>query len=324
MSYILIALVLPIVAVLLVYFLYPRMLFNLGRDALRRRGKMTVKSIQVGGDIWPYMEGGPADAETIILLHGFGGDKDAWSLYAPHLTDRYRLICPDLPGFGDNTRDFDREYGFAPQAERLKDFMDAMNIDAAHIGGNSMGGGISLRFAHQFPAYTRSLTVFNNAGVVGTIESDLQQKAMQGQNPLEITSADDVNRMMAYIAAKPIKVPGQFRKVIYQDFAKYRELLQKIFWQLVENGLNAPMNDDLKTVTLPTMIIWGRHDQLIHYSSGEVMHAEMPNSEMVIFEDLGHVPMMESPVKVATRHREFLAKHSGQDPNAIGVATLAA
>jgi len=298
-----------ILTLIAIYALFPRSLFAFLRNSLRRKGKLTAKSIKVGDMIWPYLEGGSADAEPLVLLHGFGGDKDNWAMYAPEIVGKYRLIAPDLPGFGDNIRDISRDYNMATQAARVRDFLDAMGIEKCHIGGNSMGGFVSLRFALDFPERVISLTLFNNAGVVGVNESELQKQAQAGKNPLEIHSADDVKRMLAFVAHKPMRVPGQFRKIFYEDFAAHRELLDKIFWNLVEDGTVKPLNDQLGQVTAPTLIIWGRHDQLIDVSCVKVLEEGIPIAESVVFEDVGHVPMIENPKATAARHLEFLAKY---------------
>ncbi len=297
------------VSLIAVYVLFPRTLYGFLRNSLRRKGKLTAKSIKVGDMIWPYLEGGPSDAEPLVLLHGFGGDKDNWAMYAPEIVGNYRLIAPDLPGFGENVRDLDRDYDMATQAARVRDFLDAMGIEKCHIGGNSMGGFVSLRFALDYPERLLSMTLFNNAGVVGANESELQKEAQAGKNPLEIHSPDDVKRMLAFVAHKPMKVPGQFRKIFYEDFAVHRELLDKIFWTLVEDGTVKPLNDQLDQVKAPTLIIWGRHDQLIDVSCVNVLENGIPNAESVVFEDVGHVPMIENPKGTAKRHLEFLAKY---------------
>jgi|TARA_R110002049_G_scaffold89353_4_gene224911 abhydrolase domain-containing protein 6 len=298
-----------VLALIAVYAFFPRSLYGFLRNALRRKGKLKEKSVKVGDLAWPYLEGGPADGEPLVLLHGFGGDKDNWAMYAPEMVGKYRLIAPDLPGFGDNIREAGRDYDMATQASRVRDFLDAMGIEKCHIGGNSMGGFVALRFALDYPERLLSMTLFNNAGVVGTKESELQKEALAGKNPLEIHSADDVKRMMAFVAHKPMKVPGQFRKIFYEDFAAHRELLDKIFWNLVEDGTVRALNDRLGEVKAPTLIIWGRHDQLIDVSCVKVLEDGIPNAESVIFEDAGHVPMIEKPKETAARHLEFLAKH---------------
>lgn len=298
-----------IVVLVAVYALFPRSLFTFLRNSLRRKGKLTAKSIMVGDSAWPYLEGGRKDAEPLVLLHGFGGDKDNWAMYAPEIVGKYRLIAPDLPGFGENSRDISQSYDMATQAARVRDFLDAMGIEKCHIGGNSMGGFVALRFALDYPERLITMTLFNNAGVVGANESELQKQAQAGKNPLEIHSADDVKRMLAFVAHRPMKVPGQFRKIFYEDFATHRELLDKIFWTLVEDGTVTPLNDKLDEIQTPTLIIWGRHDQLIDVSCVKVLEEGIPNAESVIFEDIGHVPMIENPKATAARHLEFLAKY---------------
>ena len=298
-----------VLSLIAIYALFPRSLFIFLRNALRRKGKLTQKSVKVGEIVWPYLEGGPPDGEPLVLLHGFGGDKDNWAMYAPEMEGKYRLIAPDLPGFGENTRDIGHDYDMVTQAARVRDFLDAMGIEKCHIGGNSMGGFVALRFALDYPERLLSMTLFNNAGVVGANESELQKEALAGKNPLEIHSADDVKRMLAFVAHKPMKVPGQFRKIFYEDFSAHRELLDKIFWTLVDDGTVKPLNDQLGRVKTPTLIIWGRHDQLIDVSCVDVLEHGIPNAESIIFEDVGHVPMIENPKGTAKRQLEFLAKH---------------
>ena len=298
-----------VMALVTVYVLFPRSLFIFLRNALRRKGKLTEKSIKVGDLVWPYLEGGPSDGEPLVLLHGFGGDKDNWAMYAPEMVGKSRLLAPDLPGFGENTRDIGRDYDMITQAARVREFLDAMGIDKCHIGGNSMGGFVSLRFALDYPERLISMTLFNNAGVVGSNESELQKEAQAGKNPLEIHSPEDVKRMLAFVAHKPMKVPGQFRKIFYEDFAVHRALLDKIFWTLVEDGTEKPLNDQLDRVKTPTLIVWGRHDQLIDVSCVDVLEDGIPNAESVVFENVGHIPMIENPKGTAARHLEFLAKY---------------
>lgn len=297
------------VSLIALYVLFPRTLYGFLRNSLRRKGKLKAKSIKVDEIVWPYLEGGAADGEPLVLLHGFGGDKDNWAIYAPQIVGKYRLIAPDLPGFGENIRDIGRDYDMVTQAARVRDFLDAMGIEKCHIGGNSMGGFVALRFALDYPERLLSMTLFNNAGVVGANESELQKEAQSGKNPLEIHSPDDVKRMMAFVAHKPMKVPGQFRKIFYEDFAVHRELLDKIFWTLVEDGTVKPLNDQLGQVKAPTLIIWGRHDQLIDVSCVDVLENGIPNAESVVFEDVGHIPMIENPKDTARHHLAFLAKY---------------
>ncbi len=114
---------------------------------------------------------------------------------------------------------------------------------------------------------------------------------------------------MAFVAHKPAPLPGQFRKIFFEDANAHKDLLDKIFWTIVETAVENPLNEQLGNLKVPTLVIWGRHDRLIHVSCAEVIHEKVPHSELVIFEDVGHIPMIEKPKKTAAVKLAFLAKH---------------
>ena len=298
-----------VAAAAILYLFFPRFLFDQARAAQRRKGGMMQKSVDVGGTSWPYLEGGSPAGEPVVLIHGFGGDKDNWSFYAPFLTGKYRLICPDLPGFGENDRSLDRDHSMAAQATGVRDLLDALGIAKAHIGGNSMGGFIALRFALDFPDRLRSLTLFNNAGVTGTEPSDLETLFTPEDSPLVPRSPADFDRLMKFVVFKPRFIPGQFKKLLLAEITPHRALLDKIFFGLVDEMQNHPLNGELGKVAAPTLIIWGRRDQLINYTCATVQHEGIAGSEVTIFEDVGHVPMIEQPERTAQVQLAFLAKH---------------
>jgi abhydrolase domain-containing protein 6 len=309
MKFLLIILALVLASPFLLYLFAPRILFNFAKDALRRKGGLVQKSVNVGGMNWPYLEGGDPAGKPLVLVHGFGGDKDNWAFYAPYVKDNYRLIFPDLPGFGENDRSFEPDHSIGAQSVRLKDFLDSLGIEKCHLGGNSMGGAIALRFALDFPDRLTSLTLFNNAGVIGTEESELQALVEQGEGPLVPRVLADIDRLMAFIVYKPRFIPRQFKKLMFADAKPHEKLLDKIFDQIAEDGLHNPLNDRLKEIKIPTQIIWGRHDRLLDVTCAIVQHEGIPHSELVIFEDVGHVPMIEKPAATAQHHLAFLAKH---------------
>ena len=294
------------------YYLFaPQVLLKFARDLLRRKGGLTEKRITVDGLEWPYLEGGDPAGEPLVLVHGFGGDKDNWSFYAPHLTAKYRLIFPDLPGFGENTRDRSLDYSGVKQAERLGPFLTALGIERCHLGGNSMGGYIALLFALTQPERLRSLTLFNNAGVTGTQPSELEN-AVQGNaaaTPLVPRSAADMKRLLAFIVFRPRFVPQRFLDAMFAQIAPFQALLDAIFARLLDDMLNRPLNARLGEVAVPTQIIWGRYDKLIDVSCAMVQHDGIKGSELVVLEDVGHVPMIEQPALTAQHQLGFLAKH---------------
>lgn len=300
----------PLIALALLYFVFPGQLVQIARWLMRRRARLVRKTVTVGGRCWPYLEGGDPAKPTLVMVHGFGADKDHWTFYAPWLTKDYHLIAPDLPGFGENDRDGELPFDVATQASRLKAFLDALGIERPHLGGNSMGGWIALRFAIDYPDALRTLTLMNNAGIVGANESELQKLAAdRDYNPLVLANLEDADRLIAFVVRKPAHVPARLKPAIYADALKHRDLLDKIFWIIADEMEEKPLNDELGKVKVPTLILWGRHDKLIDVSCVTVLEKGIAQSRAHIFEHVAHVPMIEDPKATANIQREFLAAH---------------
>jgi pimeloyl-ACP methyl ester carboxylesterase len=146
---------------LVAYVAFPKRLVAIGLSAARRLCGFRSRSIEVNGDAWHYLEGGPESAETLVLLHGFGADKDNWPLYGRALKKDYRVFIPDLPGFGQSTRRPDADYRIGAQTERLQSYIRAMGIDKFHIAGNSMGGCLALNYALTYPGHVHTVALLN-------------------------------------------------------------------------------------------------------------------------------------------------------------------
>jgi len=308
MKLLLFALGLLVVGVTTLYWTRPRLLFDAVKNLLRRRAALSRRTVLVGDIEWPYLDGGKATGEPVVLVHGFGGDKDNWTLYAPFLTPHHRVICPDLPGFGESDRSVDRDYRVQAQAHRLCEFLDALGIDRCHLAGNSMGGFIALQFALDYPGRLASLTLLDNAGVAGANASDLQRAIERRENPLELKTMADVDRLLTFVYRKPPFMPRQFKRVLLDDALANERVLDKVFWTLASEGIAGVLNARLDEVRAPTLIVWGRHDQLIDVSAVDELRRGIANSVAVIFEHVGHVPMLEAPQETAAHHLALLAR----------------
>ncbi len=307
---VLIMLAAAIAALLLLRYLNPQLLVRGLLLMTRRLLGFRTRSIDVEGNIWPYLEGGPASAETVVLLHGFGGDKDNWPMYGWRLARRYRVIIPDLPGFGGNSKDPDAEYDAATQAARLLRFIDALQLERVHLGGNSMGGLIVLHFAMAFPQRVLSLALLNSAGVLGAQRSELELAADRGENPLTVSTAAEFDELLSFVMHKRVPLPGVVKQVLAENAIAHRAFWDTIFWRLREELLDGPLNERLGTVNLPTLIIWGRHDRVINVSCCDVLAAGLPDNECLILEDAGHLPMIEQPGKSSAAHLAHLRKNA--------------
>ncbi len=110
-----------ILALISSYFLFPGTVYKILRNSERSSAGLEQKSINVGKLHFEYLEGGKG--EVLVLLHGFGGNKDNWTRVAKYLTPHFRVIAPDIPGFGESTSDMDAKYSYDVQANRLHEFI---------------------------------------------------------------------------------------------------------------------------------------------------------------------------------------------------------
>lgn len=289
------------------YWLFPNQLVRLAIAAGRRSARLRARSVVVEGDTWPYLDGGPTGAETVLLIHGFGADKDSWIPYARELSGKYRVIAPDLPGFGESARHKDREYTVGVQTQRLHAFVTELGLGKFHLVGNSMGGHIAGLYAISYPAQLSSLALLDNAGVDVPTKSDLVLDVDQGRNPLAVSTMEEFEQMLSLVTHKPLWIPGIFKRFAFERAVNDRDFIDQIFWSIVDDSPNIFLNERLAEIRVPTLVLWGRNDRLIHVSCVDVMAAAIPDNTAVILDETGHAPMVERPKETAEHHKAFLA-----------------
>ena len=265
------------------------------------------RSVRVAGASWPYLEGGPASAPVVLFVHGFGADKDMWLTYSRHFRGRYRVIAPDLPGFGEASRAAGRDYSPRTQARRLAAFCDALRIKDAHVVGSSMGGFISAWLAIDRADLVRTLTLMNAAGVFGAAPSVVQEAAESGENPLVATDDAALARLLELLSYKPLPLPRFARKFLLAGYREHEALLDEIFWQLVAAHESEGLEAALGRIRAPTLVLWGREDRILDPSCAEVFARGIPGARQVMLDNVGHVPMLESPARSAAAQRELFA-----------------
>ena len=286
---------------------HPQEALALAMSAERERSMLTEQSVQVGEDRWPYLEGGSGD--VVLLLHGFGGDKDNWTRFAGHLTPDHRVIAPDLPGFGDNARHEDQAYDIASQRERLAAFVQTMGLERFHLAGNSMGGNLAAAYAHAYPEQLLSLGLFNAAGVESPVPSDLAREyEATGKVSLIPRTREEYDHLMDMVFVDKPYVPPFAVDALAERAIENADFRQKVFVEYRQNMLRLePLLPEIQT---PALVLWGDTDRLIHVSAARVMHDLLPNSELVVMENMGHVPMIEDPRATVERYGPFIERHT--------------
>lgn len=243
---------------------------------------------------------------VIVMLHGYSADKNVWPRFARHLTDDYDIIIPDMAGHGDSPFNAQWSYGMPAQAERLNRLLDKMQVPAAHIIGNSMGGFLTATFAIEYPQRTLSATMVDPAGVMSPEKSDMFKMLDAGRNPFIVNNRKEFDEFYAMTMEHPPVVPDIVLEAVYEKYKSRQAQLQKIFDDFHASDYLEEKLPQLKT---PAMLWWGDHDRLLHVSAVPVWQAGIPQLEVHVFKGYGHMAMMEMPGKSAEIYRQFLSKH---------------
>ncbi|HEY9161784.1 MAG TPA: alpha/beta hydrolase [Desulfomonilia bacterium] len=293
--------VILILSCILFVYLAPEKATAMAIGLERKLAGLSFKEIDLPGGLhYAYLEGG--QGEPLMLLHGFGADKDNFVRVARFLTNRYRVIIPDNLGFGESGHPADADYRPGAQAARLRNLALALGITKVHLGGSSMGGHISMMYAAMYPDEVQSLWLLDPGGIWSAPPGELQKVIAQGgENPLMAKSEDDFARIFAFVMSKPPFIPRPMLNVMAKERIRNYNLEKRIFKELSDDSIEKHVAG-LKT---PALIVWGENDRVISAATAGVLHNLMPESRVIIMPGVGHLPMIEEPDRTAGDYLKF-------------------
>jgi pimeloyl-ACP methyl ester carboxylesterase len=284
--------------------------------ALTRRERLfghELNFIDTGGDKPP-----------LLLVHGLSGSWQNWLLNIPSFMDTHRVVAPDLPGFGGSElpegpisiRDF---------ARVLDALCDRIGVESPVVVGNSMGGFVGAELALAFPTRVPRLVLVSAAGL--STENLRREPTLTAARLLQVTETRTAARRKSVIR-RP-----RLRRLVLQSIFRYPEKLSRpLLWEQLQGSgkpgfvpaLEALMTysfrDRLAQIECPTLIVWGRNDMLVTVRDAERYERLIgSNARKVIFEDTGHVAMLERPSRFNALLREFLAGAPAPEVGVEGV-----
>jgi pimeloyl-ACP methyl ester carboxylesterase len=283
------------------YFLFPESVFKVAIDAQRRSADLVKKEVQVDDHRIVYLEGGKG--ETIILLHGFGGNKDVWTVFAKYLKG-YHLVIPDVPGFGESSQVPTDSYSIESQVDRIDRFVELLELDKFHMAGNSLGGAYAATYGAKYPGKVLTLALLDTAGVPSQSKSEFVKQLETGNNLLLAGNIDDFDKLMALIYVKMPTIPPAFKKILVADWNAHAEFDKKIWNDL--KPLQLSLTPVLPLIQAPVLILWGDQDKLTDVGGVAFLEKNLKNYRTVIMKDTGHCPMIEKPEETAKAYMSFL------------------
>ncbi|MEO0422294.1 MAG: alpha/beta fold hydrolase [Pseudomonadota bacterium] len=290
------------------YQFRPDLVYALAMFAERGRARLRNARVQVAGHDLAYLRGG--SGEPVLLLHGFGADRYHWPRMAVHLTRHYEVVAPDLPGFGESSCDTHASYAVPAQVERIVALLDALGLDAVHVVGNSMGGHLAAAFARAHPERVRSLGLLDAAGVDPQGSTEFHQALAGGRNLLLADSRQDFRRLTSMMFVKPPVVPGRVLDHLGDRAMAHRAWYERVFNEYQDSY--EPLEHGPALPTVPALVLWGREDRVLPVEDAQMFGRLLPDAEVVILPDTGHLPMLERPREVAEHCRALFQRASAR------------
>jgi pimeloyl-ACP methyl ester carboxylesterase len=282
-------------------YLAPEKAAKFAIDTERKRSGLERKEINIPGGLhYVYLEGGKG--KPLMLLHGFGANKDNFTRVARFLTPHYRVIIPDHLGFGESGHPQDADYRPSAQAIRIRTLAQTLGITKLHLGGSSMGGHISMMYASLYPDEVKSLWLLDPGGIWSAPPGELRDVIVKtGKNPLMAKSEDEFAGIFAFVMSDPPFIPRPILNVMAQERIRNYELEKRILKDMIAESAEKYVTN-LKT---PTLIVFGNKDRAINPATADILHKLMPHSEVIIMKGLGHLPMIEQPRQSACDYLKF-------------------
>lgn len=258
----------------------------------------TAKETTVFGQKIHYVEAGTGP--TVILLHGLGGSSQAWQFNIAPLAAKFRVIVPDQIGFGKSDKPL-VNYRIRTYVDFLDQFCKQLNIERATLVGNSMGGWIAAMYTAAFPDRVEKLVLVDAAGYAPP--KDFDTRVFWSLNPT--TRAE-----MKVLVTKVF-----YNKAFHTDTAVDMSIAARLaagdgftIKSITESIIRGEdfLDDVVKTIKRPTLIIWGREDGLVPLAEGERFNKDIAGSKLIVLDQCGHVPNFEKAAEFNAAVLKFL------------------
>lgn len=264
---------------------------------------------------------GQPPVPTILLIHGYSASLHTWEPWVERLGEQYRVVSIDLPGHG-LTR---APAGYRATIENFRDvvaeFARAYGLTRFTIAGNSMGGNVAWSYALAHPDQLDALILVDSAGWPhpereGALDRSPLMQALRNPTLGPMLRDLDNTRLFRQGLQSSFADPAKVDDAMvtrYVELARapgHRDILLQL--QTGYASRTQASNERLAAIHIPTLIIWGAHDNLIPVADSELFHTAIAGSQLVVFQDSGHIPQEEIPDASATAVSEFLYRtHEG-------------
>ena len=263
------------------------------------------KFMEIAGMRVHYTDEGKG--EVVLLVHGTAASLHTWQAWVDVLKKDFRVIRMDLPAFGITGPAPDRNYSIDSYVKFLRQFLAELKIKQVSIAGNSLGGQIAWHYTAAYPDDVNKLILIDSAGLPRLKEIPM---------PIRLARMPVVGALARYIS--PRFLLRNSLKEVYFDRSKVSEELVDRYQTMAlregnrqafidrSNQLEEDPGRGIERIKTPTLILWGRYDQWIPVEQAENFRKKLPWSQVVIYDNAGHVPHEEIPEQTLADAVKFL------------------
>jgi len=276
---------------------------------------LEMRTTKLHGRAVTYAAAGSGPA--LLLIHGMAGSCENWREVIGPLSRAHTVIAPDLPGHG-SSEPGGGDYSLGSLAAGLRDLLAALGHDRATLVGHSLGGGIAMQFAYQFPEFTERLVLVSSGGLGPEVSPILRAAALPGAD-LFIAATAGPGRAAGSVLGRGLSAVGLRPNADVAEVARgYASLadpnrrsafLATLRGVVGTGGQRVHAGDRLYLADgVPVLIIWGENDRIIPAHHGEHAHGAIGGSRLEIFEGVGHMPQLEAPARFVSTLESFLSE----------------
>ncbi|HET7574167.1 MAG TPA: alpha/beta fold hydrolase [Solirubrobacterales bacterium] len=275
--------------------------------------EVRVQTVGVHGRSVSYLEAG--EGPVLLLIHGIAGTCENWREVIEPLAARHTVIAPDLPGHGASEAG-SGDYSIGALASGLRDLLLTLEHERATLVGHSLGGGVAMQLAYQYPEMVERLVLVSSGGLGPEVSLVLRAAALPGADPFISATAGlgqrvggAVGRGLSAIGLRPNADVAEVLRgyASLTDPDRRAAFLATLRSVVGTGGQRVDATDRLYLAELlPVLILWGARDSIIPVRHGEDAAQAIPGARLEVFEDVGHLPQLEAPGRFIAALERFL------------------
>jgi pimeloyl-ACP methyl ester carboxylesterase len=257
------------------------------------------------------------DGPALLLLHGIGDSSESWREVFGALSRDFTVIAPDLLGHGASAKPR-ADYSIGGFANGMRDLLSVLDVERATIVGHSLGGGVAMQFAYQYPERCERLVLVGAGGVSRSVNPLLRAASLPGAalaiGTLRVPAVHRQVRTMVGVLERlgtsaGLDGPDLLRVVdALPDHDARRAFIRTLRAVVDHRGQVVTMLDrSYLAAGMPTLVVWGTRDAVVPVHHARIAHAAMPGSRLELFRGAGHFPHRSDPERFVSLLRDFVA-----------------